>query len=37
MVGGQCVLDSYVISDGEAPSVICVNIGDWFEPNVNFF
>ena len=28
---------NYASSDGQAPSVICVKLGDRFEPNVHFF
>ena len=36
MVDGQCVLITPVIPDGEAYSVVCVNLGDRFDPNVPF-
>ena len=36
MVGGWCVFITAAISDGEAPSVVCVELGDWFFPNVHF-
>ena len=36
MVGGQYVLINSVIPDGEASSVVCVNLGYQFDPNVHF-
>ena len=36
MVGGQYVLITAASPDGEAYSVVCVNIGDQFDPNVHF-
>ena len=36
MIGGQFVLITSASADGEASSVICVNIGDRFNPNVHF-
>ena len=36
MVGGQYVLITAAIPDGKASSVVCVNIGDRFDPNVHF-
>ena len=36
MIGGQYVLITAVIPDGEASSVVCVNLRDRFDPNVHF-
>ena len=36
MLCSQYVLVTAEISDWEASSVICVNLGDWFSPNVYF-
>ena len=35
MVGGQDVLIFAERSDGEATSIVCVELGYWFIPNVN--
>ena len=37
IVGGQYVLITAASADGEASSVICVNLGDRFDPNVHSF
>ena len=36
MVGSLYVLITAVSPDGEASSVVCVNIGDRFNPNFHF-
>ena len=36
MVGVQDVLINAARSDGEAPIVVCVDLGYWFVPNVHF-
>ena len=36
IVGGQYVLVTAASPDGKASSVICVNLGDRFDPNVHF-
>ena len=35
MVGGQYILINTTISDGEAPIVVCVELGYQFGPNVH--
>ena len=36
MVGGCCVFITTASSDGETPSVVCVELGYLFVPNVHF-
>ena len=36
MIGGQYVFITYAIPDGEVSSVVCVNLGYRFDPNVHF-